>query len=226
VIVSDSPVSNGASPPVPSTVTGPASGPSSSTIRRTSPSTCPAKPYSTPDCRHSTVFFPITERGRTSSTVRSAAARVASASSEISIPGASAPPRNSPFAETTSMFVEVPKSTTTHAVSNNRCAARVFITRSAPTSRGLSTSSGTPVRTPGPTTTAGTSLRSMSSRSSRSSVGTVESAATPVTRSAYRPSSASNAMSSSSAVIRGSVRIRQSRTSGGSTSSGPPDSPA
>ena len=57
------------------------------------------------------------------------------------------------------MLVDVPKSTTTQAVPNSRCAARVFTTRSAPTSRGLSTSSGTPVRTPGPTTTCGTSGR-------------------------------------------------------------------
>ena len=53
-------------------------------------------------------------RGRTSSTLRSAAARAASASTEISMPGANTPPRNSPFAEITSMLVDVPKSTTTH----------------------------------------------------------------------------------------------------------------
>ena len=41
-IVSDSPTISGASPPVPSTVTG--AGPSSASIRRTSPSTCPANP--------------------------------------------------------------------------------------------------------------------------------------------------------------------------------------
>jgi len=58
----------------------------------------------------------MTDRGRTSSTVRSAAARVASASMEISMPGASAPPRNSPLRDTTSMLVEVPKSTTTQVV--------------------------------------------------------------------------------------------------------------
>ena len=100
------------------------------------------------------------------------------------MPGASAPPRNSPLAETTSMLVDVPKSTTTHAVSYSRCAARVETTRSAPTSRGLSTSSGTPVRTPGPTTTDGSARRSTSSLSSRSRLGTVESAATPVICSA------------------------------------------
>ena len=80
------------------------------------------------------------------------------------------------------MLVEVPKSTTTQAVSHSWCAARVFTTRSAPTSRGLSTSSGTPVRTPGPTTTLGRSVRrSSSSRSSRSRLGTVDSAAMALT---------------------------------------------
>ncbi len=69
-----------------------------------------------PDCRHSTVFLPITVRGRTSSTLRSAAARTASASTEISMPGANTPPRNSPLAEITSMLVVVPKSTTTQVV--------------------------------------------------------------------------------------------------------------
>ena len=47
-----------------------------------------------------------------SSTLRSCAARDASASTEISMPGASEPPRNSPLGDTTSRFVEVPKSTT------------------------------------------------------------------------------------------------------------------
>ena len=114
------------------------------------------------------------------------------------------------------MLVDVPKSTTTQAVPHNWCAARVFTTRSAPTSRGLSTSSGTPVRTPGPTTTLGRSVRrSSSNRNSRSRLGTVDSAAMALTCGAYWPSRARTATSSSSAVIRGSVRIRQSRISGG-----------
>ena len=114
------------------------------------------------------------------------------------------------------MFVDVPKSTTTQAVPHSWCAARVFTTRSAPTSRGLSTSNGTPVRTPGPTTTLGRSVRrSSSSRSSRSRLGTVDSAAIALTCGAYWPSRARTATSSSSAVIRGSVRMRQSRISGG-----------
>ena len=65
-----------------------------------------------PACRHSTVFFPITDRGRAGSTRRSWAARDASASNEISMPGANVPPRNSPLALTTSKLVVVPKSTT------------------------------------------------------------------------------------------------------------------
>ena len=102
------------------------------------------------------MFFPITERGGTSSTLRSCAARDASASSEISTPGASAPPRNSPLSETTSKFVDVPKSTTMHGPPYNECAASVLAMRSAPTSFGLSTSTGTPVFAPGSTITCGT----------------------------------------------------------------------
>ena len=72
-------------------------GPISSLMRRTRLSTWPAKPYSAPDCSASTVFLPIGERGGTSSTLRSWAARAASASSEIWIPGARAPPRKLPL---------------------------------------------------------------------------------------------------------------------------------
>ena len=50
-----------------------------------------------PDCRASTVFLPITWCGRVSSTLSSWAARRVSASTEISMPGASAPPTNSPL---------------------------------------------------------------------------------------------------------------------------------
>ena len=46
------------------------------------------------------------------STRNSRAARAKSASIEISIPGASTPPSHSPSADTTSKFVDVPKSTT------------------------------------------------------------------------------------------------------------------
>jgi len=68
-----------------------------------------------PDWSASTVFLPITDLGLTNSTFLNCAALDASASTEISIPGASAPPKNSPFGETTSKLVEVPKSTTMHA---------------------------------------------------------------------------------------------------------------
>ena len=79
--------------------------------------------------------------GRINSTLRSCAARAASASTEISIPGASAPPRNSPLGDTTSRFVEVPKSTTIAGPPYKVCAASVLTMRSAPISFGLSTSS-------------------------------------------------------------------------------------
>ena len=58
------------------------------------------------------MFLPITERGLVASTLRSWAARAASASKEISMPGANAPPRNSPRPLITSKLVVVPKSTT------------------------------------------------------------------------------------------------------------------
>ena len=48
----------------------------------------------------------------TSSTARSAAARPTRASMQISMPGAIAPPRYSPLAETASQVVAVPKSAT------------------------------------------------------------------------------------------------------------------
>ena len=67
---------------------------------------------------HSTVFLPTTERGRTSSTLRRAADRAAAASEDTPTPGAIAPPRNSPFAETTSTQIDDPKSTTIAAPEN------------------------------------------------------------------------------------------------------------
>jgi hypothetical protein len=65
-----------------------------------------------PDCSDSTVFLPITRGGLVSSTLSNCAARLDSASTEISMPGASAPPTNSPRGLTASKFVDVPKSTT------------------------------------------------------------------------------------------------------------------
>jgi len=50
--------------------------PTSARMRATTPSTCAANPYRTPDWIDSTVERPTTERGRTSSTERSAAACV------------------------------------------------------------------------------------------------------------------------------------------------------
>ena len=64
--------------------------------RRSSGRRCPrpalATPKTIPDCSASTVFLAITVRGRASSTLRSWAPRRPSASREISIPGAIAPP--------------------------------------------------------------------------------------------------------------------------------------
>ena len=140
-----------------------------------------------------------------------------SASTEISMPGASTPPRNSPFADTTSKFVDVPKSTTMAGPPCKVNAARVLTMRSAPTSFGLSYSTGTPVRIPGSTTTSGTASnqRSHIDRTSRRADGTVEQHAIPSTE----PSLASDAPSrpvtskpSSSAERRGSVASRQCST--------------
>jgi hypothetical protein len=103
--------------------------------------------------------LPITERGSTSSTLNSRAARAASASTEISTPGASAPPRNSPLADTTSKLVLVPKSTTTAGPAVERVRGqRVDDPVRAHLAR-VVVRSGTPVFTPGPTTTVGTSAK-------------------------------------------------------------------
>ena len=78
------------------------------TCRR--PATCSRRSRPTastrPCCR------PITLRGSTSSTRRSAAARANRASRLMSMPGKMAPPRYSPLAEMASKVVAVPKSTT------------------------------------------------------------------------------------------------------------------
>ena len=151
-------ITSGASPPVAMTVTDSgSSGASSAAIRRVIPSTWPANPKMMPDCRASTVFLPITWCGRVSSTLSSCAARRVSASTEISIPGASAPPTNSPLALAASKLVEVPKSTTMAGPPYRWTAATVFMMRSLPTSFGLSIRTDTPVRTPGSTIRAGMS---------------------------------------------------------------------
>ncbi len=102
------------------------------------------------------MFLPITDLGRASSTLSSCAPRAPSASTEISIPGAIAPPRYSPRALTASNVVAVPKSTTIAGPPYRATAASAFTTRSVPTSLGLSVCTAIPVRTPGSTTTAGT----------------------------------------------------------------------
>ena len=160
---------------------------------------------------HSTVFLPTTDRGRVSSTRRSAAERAAAASEDTCTPGAMAPPRNSPLAETTSTQIDEPKSTTIAAVPYLWYAARQLTIRSAPTSFGLSTSSGIPVRTPGSISTWGTDGQYCSSirRTSCSTDGTVDSPAAPVSRSASSPIRPSMVSASSSAVTSDSVRIRQ-----------------
>ena len=73
------------------------------------------------------------------------------------MPGASAPPTNSPRSLTASKLVDVPKSTTMAGPPYRWTAATVFMIRSLPTSLGLSSRTGTPVFTPGSTMTAGTS---------------------------------------------------------------------
>ena len=84
------------------------------------------------------VVLPITRSGAANGTFVSRAARANSASIEISIPGASTPPTYSPAAETTSKFVDVPKSTTIAGAPWRSRAATAFAIRSGPTSRGSS----------------------------------------------------------------------------------------
>jgi hypothetical protein len=106
-----------------------------------------------PDWSDSTVFLPMTLGGLISSTLSSCAARLDRASTEISMPGASAPPTNSPRALTASKFVDVPKSTTIAGPPYRCTAASEFMIRSLPTSLGLSVRTGTPDFTPGSTMT-------------------------------------------------------------------------
>ena len=73
------------------------------------------------------------------------------------MPGATAPPTNSPRSLTASKLVEVPKSTTMAGPPYRCMAAAELVIRSLPTSRGLSYRTGTPVFTPGSTMTEGTS---------------------------------------------------------------------
>lgn len=86
----------------------------------------PGEAETAPDCMHSTVFLPITDQGRVSSTRRSAAERAAAASEDTCTPGAIAPPRNSPLAETTSTTIEEPKSTTIAATLEFRICGKTI----------------------------------------------------------------------------------------------------
>ncbi len=166
---------------------------------------------------HSTVVLPMAARGSTSSTSWRAAARDKRASRLISIPGAMAPPRYSPLAETTSKFVDVPKSTTMAGPPYRWCTDRALAIRSAPTSRGLSARMAMPVRTPGSSTTRGTwNHRLAIARSVAFRLGTVDEMAMPVTASArLRPSSSSSWVTMracSSAVRSALVAMRQLAT--------------
>src|SRR5262245_54578671 len=87
--------------------------PSSSLMRRTSPSTMPTYPQNRPASIAPTVVRPITRDGFRTSMRGSRAARWKSASAEICTPGQIAPPRYSPFAVIASSAVPVPQSTTT-----------------------------------------------------------------------------------------------------------------
>src|SRR6266705_833282 len=65
------------------------------------------------------------------------------------IPGQITPPMYSPFFDTQSKVVAVPKSTITHGPPYFSNAATAFTIRSAPTSAGFSYNTGIPVFTPG-----------------------------------------------------------------------------
>ena len=82
--------------------------------------------------------MPITVSGVEKSMRNRRAARENRASIETSIPGARTPPTYSPSGETTSKFVEVPKSTTIAGAPYRSSAATAFAIRSGPTSRGSS----------------------------------------------------------------------------------------
>ena len=84
------------------------------------------------------VVRPITLLGRAISTRWSIEARSKSASIEVWMPGKITPPRYSPWAETQSKVVAVPKSTAMAGPPSSSKAATAFTMRSAPTSRGFS----------------------------------------------------------------------------------------
>src|SRR5699024_9235413 len=93
-----------------------------------------------PDRRASVVFLAMAARGLTISTMCSCAPRCDRASTEMSMPGAIAPPTYSPLGLTASNVVAVPKSTTTLGPPYRCPAASALMIRSLPTSLGLSRS--------------------------------------------------------------------------------------
>ena len=99
-----------ARPPVAISVGSP---PSSASIRRATPSISPGEAEDHPGLDRPRVDLPIAVSGSPSSIRAIRAPRSVSAVSEISTPGAIAPPRYSPSAETASKLIPVPKSTTT-----------------------------------------------------------------------------------------------------------------
>ena len=171
----------------------------------------PANPNTAPACMHSTVFLPTTDRGRVSSTRRRAADRAAAASEDTCTPGAIAPPRNSPLAETTSTQIDDPKSTTIAALPYLWKAAEAIddpvgpdLFRIVDQQRypGAHTRFDQHVRYDRPV------LLSIS-RTSCSTDGTVDRPAAPVSRSESSPIRPSMVSASSSDVTSVSVRIRQ-----------------
>ena len=127
---------------------------------------------------------------------------------ETSIPGARTPPTYAPSGETTSKFMDVPKSATIAGAPKSSFAATALTIRSGPTSRGASCSIGIPVRTPGPMTRSSAfAQRSATCSYSGTSRGTVEERQIPSIAPRSRKSASS--APSSSPVRCASVAIRQ-----------------
>ena len=106
-----SPFTSFAIPPVATTVSFP--NPVSDFILSMIFSTSPAMPNTMPACMAFSVFLPSTLLGASSSIMGSCAVPVTRLASAVFIPGAMITPMSSPFAETTSNVVAVPKSITT-----------------------------------------------------------------------------------------------------------------
>ena len=89
-----------------------------------------------PDWMFVTVLRPMAVGGRVRSTRKSRAARAVSASAAVAIPGAMAPPMNSPPGRHALEVVAVPKSMMMSGGPYSSTAATTFTIRSGPTSRG------------------------------------------------------------------------------------------